>query len=263
MATARAPCQTGGVRAATGVRGAEPRLILSARVWLPAVSVVAAGSALLMPVNQRVAEDFCYGDACTDQDRLVDAAPQIYTSGIVVGYVCAYLIGSLVVGRDRWSRRARPVVAALAGLALAAVQAAVAVPYAAARLRASPLGSTADPTMLSSPGLWRAIVVSFLACPLCALVGLGVGPLLRHRARLVGATLAVPVLLAWLSLCLGTSGPIALLLIPMMAVYFLADGATGYYAAGVLLCALGGLAVLANLTAATARRSAVSRRTGT
>jgi hypothetical protein len=235
--------------------------VYAARVWLPAVLAVAAGSVLLMPVNRAIGADFCYGDSCTAQDRLADAAPQMYTSGIVVGHLCAYLIGALAVARDRESRLAKPVAAALAGFALGVVQVAVAVPYAAARLRADPLGqSTADPTLLGSPGVWRAIVVSLLAFPLWAVLGLGIGRILRSRARLVGATVGAPVLLAWLSVGFGESGPFLVFSTPVLAVAYLADDRAGSYAAGFLLCALGGLASLANLAAAqvTRRRQAAA-----
>lgn len=231
-------CHTGGVR-----------------VWLPAGLAVAAASALLMPVNRTIAADFCYGDACTLQDRMADAAPQMYTSGIVVGHLCAYLVGALVVAREREPRWPK---AAAAGFALGVVQAAVAIPYAATRLHVD-----AGPTMLGSPGVWRAIVVSLLAYPLWALLGLGVGPILRGRARLVLATLAAPVLLAWIGLCFGAREPFAIFLMPLLAVYFLADDRVGFYAAVILLCALAVLATVANLVGATARRSAVTRRTGT
>jgi hypothetical protein len=244
-----------GMRAATGIPGVEPRSILTVRVWLPAVLLVAGGSALLMSVNRAIGAGFCYGDSCTDQDMLADAAAQMYTSGIFVGHVCAYLIGGLVVARDSESRWARPVVAALAGFALAVVQVSVALPYAAVRLRADPLARYAtDPTMLSSPGVWRAIVVSFLAYPLWAVLGLGIGRILSSRARLVGATLAAPVLLAWLTVGFGKTGPMLVLLTPMMAVAYLADNRIGFYTAGFLLCALAGLAVLANLSAARVTR---------
>jgi hypothetical protein len=258
------PCHTTGVCATAGMHKT-----MTAWVWLPAALVVAAGSVLLMPVNRAFGVGFCYGDSCTAQERLADAAPQMYTSGVFVGLLCAYLIGALVVARDRESRWTKPVVAALAGVALAVVQVAVAVPYAAARLHADPLArSAADPTMLSSPGVWRAILVSFLAYPLWAVIGLGIGRIARSRARLVGATLAVPVLLALLSLCFGETMPLVVFFVPMLTVGYLAEDQVGFYAAGFLLFVLGGLAVLANVAPAAVRSSvaqlsAVRRRIGT
>jgi hypothetical protein len=239
-------CHTGGVR-----------------VWLPvgllaaAGLAVAAASALLLPVNRAVGADLCYGDACTIRDRMTDAAPQMYTSGVFVGLFCAYLVGALVIARDRESGWPETV---LAGFALGVVQAGVAVPYAAARLHAD-----AVPTMLGSPSVWRMIAVSFLAYPLWALLGLGIGRIVRSRVLLLWASLVPPLLLAWFGVCMGKDGPFLVIAIPMYTVILLADDQAGPYAAAVLLCALGGIAALANLAAgrSAARYSGVMRRTGT
>jgi hypothetical protein len=234
------------------------------RVWLPAVLLVAGASALLMPLNRAVGASLCYGDACTDQDKLAGVAPQMYTSGVFVGHIIAYLIAGLVVARDREYRWPRPAVAAFAGVVLAAVQVCVALPYAALRLCADSLAqSTADPTMLGSPGIWRAVVVGFLAYPLWAVLGLGIGLILRKGARLVWVTLAAPALLAWLCVGFGKGGPMVVLFAPMMAAVALADNRFGFYAAGFLLCALAGLAAVANLSAARVQRGTEPARRST
>ena len=254
------------MRAATQALAAELRLIRSIRLWLPAALLLAGATALLMPVNRAIGVGFYYGDAYSDQDyahMLALAAPQMYTSGIFVGHLAAFLIGGLVVARDREYRRPKLVVAALAGVTLAVVQASVALPYAAARLRADPLAQhTTDPTLLGSAGIWRAILVSFLAYPLWAILGLGLGLIVRNRAGLVGVTLAAPVVLvSVIFMVSGTAlGSFLMLLTPVLGVAALADDRAGPYMAGLLVCVLAGFAALAHLLAArvTRRRTATA-----
>ncbi|GAA1662235.1 hypothetical protein ACFQY4_21905 [Catellatospora bangladeshensis] len=48
------------------------------------------------------------------------------------------------------------------------------------------------------PGVWRALAASALLPPVCAVVGLGIGALVRHAATTVAATVAVLLLLPML-----------------------------------------------------------------
>jgi hypothetical protein len=200
------------------------------------VPLLAGASALLMPVNRSVGRAFYYGDPFTDREfgRLFGmAAPQMYTSGLFAGHLGAFLLGGVVVARERRYCWTKPVVAAVAGLVLAVVQTAVAVPLAAAQLRADPLAHyVAEPTMLGSAMVWRPVVIGFFAYPLWAVIGLGAGLIVRRRAVLTGAALIVPVML----LCTTTGLP----------VQYLAHDQVGPHAAISLPGLLAGLAALSN-----------------
>jgi hypothetical protein len=155
----------------------------------------------------------------------------------------------VVVARERRYCWTKPVVAAVAGLVLAVVQTAVAVPLAAAQLRADPLAHyVAEPTMLGSAMVWRPVVIGFFAYPLWAVIGLGAGLIVRRRAVLTGAALIVPVML----LCTTTGLP----------VQYLAHDQVGPYAAIILPGLLAGLAALFNLAAARVTAARTARRAG-
>lgn len=237
-------CRLPAMRAAARLLGAKLQSAVAVRIWLPAVLLVACASVLLMPVNRAIGAS-CYGDSCTDEHMLVQAAPQMYTSGIFIGHVTACLMGALVIARGREHCWAKLVAAALAGTTLGVVQVSVALPLAASRLRTDPLARhTGDPIMLASHGVRQAILVSFLAYPLWALLGLGIGLKARSRAKLVALILATPVLLA-----VGSLG----LLTPTSAILYVAVDPTPFTAA-FLLCTLAGLAALPYMLGARPRQ---------
>jgi hypothetical protein len=180
-----------------GVFGRELRGLCRSPFLLvaPAVAVLAA---LLMQLNADYAEAWVNGDPQGD-----DQALEMYYTGVVftrtsghtAGQILALVLGAMLTltasrpsGASRPVPPARVVAALLGGAVLALVNAAVALPLAAAVHPAThpaiadrhSYGMTFDAVPLHDPGVLRVLVTGLMAFPLYAVAGVVWGTMIRQ-----------------------------------------------------------------------------------
>ncbi|WP_144126764.1 hypothetical protein [Catellatospora sichuanensis] len=149
------------------------------------------------------------------------------TSGTLVAQLSALLFG--------WYCRrtgAGLPTAVAAGLGLALVQPAVAVPMAATRLNGTGMaiemarhGHPFDPALWRQPVVVTAVLVAVLSCLAWAAIGYTVARRTGHVVSAVLLVLAVALYSAFQSLLIGTAlwwAPVVLLLVPCLAAALLA-----------------------------------------
>ncbi|MGK5741030.1 hypothetical protein [Micromonospora sp. URMC 103] len=273
---------------------AELRRALGVWGWWSTLPLLAACTVVAFGWNREAAELFGNYDAQGDDQVLAQVgvlAGQRWTSGHSIGQLLALVVGAgLAVGAFRRhgdaAGPAAPPRTVLAGRMLAAVLislalAATALTVTAVLMRGEPVATAAlEAEVLAHPerypdalppaevhaGVRRAVLVGLLGFPLWAVVGVGVGVLLRRVA--LGAALGLAYYLGTFALvsCAGHRNVLPVSVVPMFThaagVAVVQDPTVGWLATPVNLAVTGLLAaVLGGLALAAVSRPAAARRT--